>query len=108
MNDWGFVGRWEAARELAMLAYVDVVRRLDKIKMIGAFRDLFPYLGNIWQDGVNAFTSFLCPVEFPDGAVFFSPELGRQAGITVRLCERSLTRVFGSVTLAMDKARKGA
>ena len=25
MNDWGFVGRWEAARELAMLAYVDVV-----------------------------------------------------------------------------------
>src|SRR5215213_3097294 len=54
MNDWGFVGRWEAARELAMLAYVDVVRRLDKIKMIGAFRDLFPYLGNIWQDGVHS------------------------------------------------------
>jgi hypothetical protein len=30
MNDWGFVGRWEVARELAMLAYVDMVRRLDK------------------------------------------------------------------------------
>jgi hypothetical protein len=53
MNDWGFVGRWEAARELAILAYVDVVRRLDKIKMIGAFRGLFPYLSNIWQDDVH-------------------------------------------------------
>src|SRR5918995_3204309 len=53
MNDWGFVGRWETAQELAMLAYVDVVRRLDKIKMIGAFRGLFPYLGTIWQDDVH-------------------------------------------------------
>jgi hypothetical protein len=50
MNDWGFVGRWQAARELAMCAYVDVVRRLDKIKMIGAFRSLFPYLSTIWED----------------------------------------------------------
>src|SRR5918995_5738019 len=53
MNDWGFVGRWETAQELAMLAYVDVVRRLDKIKMIGAFRSLFPYLGTIWEDDVH-------------------------------------------------------
>jgi len=53
MNDWRFVGRWEAARELAMLTYVDVVRRLDKIKMIGAFRGLFPYLSTIWQDDVR-------------------------------------------------------
>jgi hypothetical protein len=53
MNDWGFVGRWEAARELAMFAYVDVVRRLDKIKMIVAFRSSFPYLSNIWQDDVH-------------------------------------------------------
>jgi hypothetical protein len=53
MNDWGFVGRWEAARELAMLAYVDVVRRLDKIKMIGAFRSLFPYLSTNWQDDAH-------------------------------------------------------
>ena len=36
-----------------MLAYVDVLRRLDKIKMIGAFRGLFPYLSNIWQDDVH-------------------------------------------------------
>jgi hypothetical protein len=53
MNDWGFVGRWEAARELAMLAYMDVAGRLDKIKMIGAFRSLFPYLSNILQDDVH-------------------------------------------------------
>jgi hypothetical protein len=51
--DWGFVGRWEAARELALLAYVDVVMRLDKIKMIAAFRGLFPYLSNIWQDDAH-------------------------------------------------------
>jgi hypothetical protein len=53
MNDWDFVGRWEAARDLAMLAYVDVVRRLDKIKMIGAFRSVFPYLSTNWQDDVH-------------------------------------------------------
>src|SRR5919106_5188457 len=50
MSDWGFVGRWEAARELGMFAYVDVVRHLDKIKMITAFRGLFPYLSTIWED----------------------------------------------------------
>jgi hypothetical protein len=53
MYDWAFVGRWEAAQELALLAYVDVVRRLDKIKMIGAFRGMFPYLSTIWQDDVH-------------------------------------------------------
>ncbi len=53
MYDWGFVGRWETARELALLAYVDVVRRLDKLKMIAAFRSVFPYLSTIWQDDVH-------------------------------------------------------
>jgi hypothetical protein len=53
MYDWGFVGRWEAAQELALLAYVDVVRRLDKIKMIGAFRSLFPYLSTISQNDAH-------------------------------------------------------
>jgi len=36
-----------------MLAYVDVGRRLDMIKKIAAFRGLFPYLSNIWQDDVH-------------------------------------------------------
>jgi hypothetical protein len=54
MNDWGFVGRSEAARELALLAYVDVVRRLDKIDMIAALRSVFPYLSTIWQDDVHS------------------------------------------------------
>src|ERR671914_1492938 len=53
MYDWGFVGRWEAARDLALLAYVDVVRRLDKIDTIAAFRGVFPYLSTIWQDDVH-------------------------------------------------------
>src|SRR5829696_5001146 len=53
MNDWGFVGRWEAARELATLTYVDVVRRLDKIKMIDAFRSIIPYLSTNWEDEVH-------------------------------------------------------
>jgi hypothetical protein len=54
MNDLGFVGRWEAARELAMLTHMDVVRRLDKINMIAAFRGLLPYLGTISQDDVHS------------------------------------------------------
>jgi hypothetical protein len=53
MSDLGFVGRWEVAQELAMCMYVDVMRRLDKIKMIGAFRGLFPYISTIRQDGVH-------------------------------------------------------
>jgi hypothetical protein len=53
MYDWGFVGRWETARELALLTYVDVVRRLDKINMIAGFRGLFPYLSTTWQDDVH-------------------------------------------------------
>jgi hypothetical protein len=53
MYDWGFVGRWAASWDLAMLAHVDVVRRLDKIKMIGAFRDMFPYLSTIRQNEVH-------------------------------------------------------
>jgi hypothetical protein len=36
-----------------MLAYVDVAGRLDKIKMIGAFRGVFPYLSTIWEDDVH-------------------------------------------------------
>lgn len=50
MNDWGFVGRWEAARELAMLAYMDYAKCLDKIQMIHAFRVTFPYLRTVWQN----------------------------------------------------------
>src|SRR5919112_364185 len=53
MTDWDFVGRWEAARDLSMLAYVDVVRRLDKIRVIAAFRGVFPYLSTIWEDDVH-------------------------------------------------------
>src|SRR5215211_3726840 len=53
MNDWEFVGRWEAARELAMLAYVDVARPMDKTKMIDAFRSIIPYLNTIWEDDVH-------------------------------------------------------
>jgi hypothetical protein len=36
-----------------MLAYMDVARRLGKIKMISAFRGLFPSLSNILQDDVH-------------------------------------------------------
>src|SRR5215211_2803932 len=36
-----------------LLAYVEVVRRLDKIKMIGAFRSFFPHLSTVWQDDVH-------------------------------------------------------
>jgi hypothetical protein len=36
-----------------MLAYTDVAGRLDKIKMIGASRGLFPYSSTIWQDDMH-------------------------------------------------------
>ena len=50
MNDWGFVGRWEAARGLAMLVYMDLAKCLDKIQMIEALRVAFPYLRTVWED----------------------------------------------------------
>jgi hypothetical protein len=50
MNDWGFVGRWEAARVLAMLTYMDLAKCLDKIQMIEALRVAFPYLRTVWED----------------------------------------------------------
>jgi hypothetical protein len=34
---------------MAMLAKIEVAGRLDKINMIGAFRNLLPYLSTIWQ-----------------------------------------------------------
>jgi hypothetical protein len=50
MNDWGFVGRWEAARGLAMLTYTDLAKCWEKIQMIEAFRVAFPYLRTVWED----------------------------------------------------------
>jgi hypothetical protein len=50
MNDRGFVGRWEAASQLAMLTYMDLARCLDKIHMIEALRVAFPYLRTVWED----------------------------------------------------------
>jgi hypothetical protein len=50
MNDWGFVGRWEAAHVLAMLAYMDFRKCLDKIQMIEAFRVAFPYFRTVWEN----------------------------------------------------------
>ena len=53
MYDWEFLGRWAAAWDRALLTHLDVVRRLDKIKMIAAFRDLLPQLGTMWQNDVH-------------------------------------------------------
>jgi hypothetical protein len=50
MNDWGFVGRWEAARGLAMLIYMDLAKCLDKIQMIEALRVALPYLRTAWEN----------------------------------------------------------
>jgi hypothetical protein len=49
MNDWGFVGRWQAAWELAMLTYMDLAKCLDKLQMIDAFRVTLPYLRTVWE-----------------------------------------------------------
>jgi hypothetical protein len=53
MNDWGFVGRWQAAQVLAMLAYMDLARCLDKIQMIAAFRVVQPYLRTVWVNDTH-------------------------------------------------------
>ena len=47
------------------------------------------------------------PGSFP-GSSGSSGGARRRTVITARLCGSSLTRVLGSVTLAIDKARKGA
>jgi hypothetical protein len=53
MNDWAFVGRWQAARDLAMLAYMDLARCMDKITMIHALRETLPYLRTVWTNDVH-------------------------------------------------------
>ena len=85
MNDWGFVGRWEAEREMAMLASADVVRRLDKINTIGAFRGVFPNLSNIWQDDVHGayFDSHMAGSRYAwnrSGKAGEPPRLGNRRG----------------------------
>ncbi len=47
MNDWAFVGRWTAARELALLAYMEVSRCLDKIQVLEAFRGVWEGLDKV-------------------------------------------------------------
>jgi hypothetical protein len=53
MNDWAFVGRWEAAKVLAMLAYMDLARCMDKVTMLHALRETFPYLRTLWTNDVH-------------------------------------------------------
>ena len=50
MTEWGFNARWHAARELAMLTYMDLAKCLDKIHMIEAFRVAFPYFRQVWEN----------------------------------------------------------
>jgi hypothetical protein len=56
MNEWGFSARWQAARELAMLTYMDLAKSLDKLQMIDAFRVTFPYFRTVWED--DAFEAY--------------------------------------------------
>jgi hypothetical protein len=53
MNDWGFVGRWQAAQVLVMLAYMDLAKCLDKCQMIAAFRVVLPYLRTVWENDTH-------------------------------------------------------
>ncbi len=53
MNDWAFVGRWEATKTLAMLAYMDLARCMDKLTMLHALRETFPYLRTVWTNDVH-------------------------------------------------------
>jgi len=53
MNDWAFVGRWQAAQVVAMLAYIDLAKCLDKCQMIAAFRVVLPYLRTVWVNDTH-------------------------------------------------------
>jgi hypothetical protein len=53
MNDWGFSARWQAARELAVLTYMDLAKCLDKVQMIEALRVTLPYFRKVWTDDVH-------------------------------------------------------
>jgi hypothetical protein len=53
MNEWGFSARWHAARELAMLTYMDLAKCLDKLQMIEAFRVALPYFRKVWVDDTH-------------------------------------------------------
>jgi hypothetical protein len=53
MNDWEFVGRWQAAQELAMLTYMELAKCLDKCQMIAAFRVALPYLHTVWVNDTH-------------------------------------------------------
>lgn len=37
MNDVGFAGRWQAAKELATLTYMDLAGRVEKLRLVEAF-----------------------------------------------------------------------
>jgi hypothetical protein len=53
MNDWEFVGRWQAAQELAMLTYMELAKCLDKCQMIAACRVALPYLCTVWENDTH-------------------------------------------------------
>jgi hypothetical protein len=72
MNDWGFVGRWEAALQLAILTYMDLAKCSDKVQMIEALRVAFPYLRTVWED--DTFWAYF------DGHVAGSRHAWRRAG----------------------------
>ena len=74
--------------------------------------DLCSASGQLPKSSLSAFNK---PVVFQvraqarsSGDVIFLSLAGSVPAIAACLCERSLTRVLGSVTLGMDKARKGA
>lgn len=43
MNERGFGGRWDGAREITLLIYVPLGEQLAKLQMVDAFREMVPY-----------------------------------------------------------------
>lgn len=72
MKDWGFVGRWEAARELAMVAYMDLAKCTEAIQMIEASRVAFHLVRTLWENDTHC--------AYIDGHIAGSRHAWRQAG----------------------------
>jgi hypothetical protein len=53
MNDGGFAGRWDGAIQMSMVALLDLGPVIAKLRMIAAFRAVFPYCRTLAQDDAH-------------------------------------------------------
>jgi len=53
MNDLGFAGRWDGAIQMTLVTLLDLRPVVAKLRMIAAFRAVFPYCRTLAQDDAH-------------------------------------------------------